>query len=237
MLRWSSEALTKYVMTGVLFGALVLLAGVGWLAYMVGSGSVVQDIAREVPQPATFIYNEPETIIAVDEIDGVKRVNASIAKRGIPEATAMNSSRVQAAVLPQHALVAQTLADYWADLAETTNPEVIYIVGPAHWNQGNGKLQTMRGMFRTKFGDVETDNVAVSSLTDKHIATHEPESFRREHAIGVHVPYIAAYLPDAKIVPVLGKSYTGDTEARTLVEEIIDTENSLLVSSLDFFTL
>jgi poly-gamma-glutamate synthesis protein (capsule biosynthesis protein) len=233
MWKLSSEEMAKYLTTGVLAGTLVLLSGVGWLTWMVDTGSVTRDAKGGLGQSPVADIEGPKTVIEVDDIDGMERVNKAIAKSGMPKST-KGQSRVRAAVLPQHALAADTLANHWKDLAEKTDPEVIYIVGPAHWNQGNGKLQTMRGVFKTAFGVVETGDQAVNALIDEGVVSHEPASFSEEHAVGVHMPFIAAYFPDAKVVPVLGKSYTGDAEARALLAGLADMQNGLLISSLDF---
>ncbi len=142
---------------------------------------------------------------------------------------------VQAVVLPHHTVLGSTLDRYWAELAQSAQPDVIVIVSPAHGEQGVSLLQTTSVSWETPFGVVPVDLVMKNFFTKNMLMTEEPASFDREHGIGIHMPYIAHYFPDLPIIPVIAKSGAG----RTLAEEFVDVlaqapKNVLLVVSTDF---
>ncbi len=174
-------------------------------------------------------------IFTLENIDGIEQVERAAQALSLPAKNPF-ASAVSAALLPHHTLVADSLGDFWTEIAEGTSPSVIVLVSPAHLNQGEAVVQTTRGTWQTRVGTVQTDDAIVSRLVSLEVADEEPDSFKNEHGIGVQAAYIARLFPGVRIVPVIAKSSAGEEEARSLVLTLdqLLPEDALVVASVDF---
>lgn len=168
----------------------------------------------------------------LSSIPNIEKVFSSVGKTDRSNFDLENSrAEIQAAILPHHTDIGDKLDEFWSEIALRSEPEVIVIVGPAHWDQGSAEVQTTTGIWETPFGDVETNNKLIKKLS----LAVERESFENEHSIGVHAPYIANYFPDVQIIPVIAKSRAGLTGASELVSKLTRLNKKvLLIASIDF---
>lgn len=144
-------------------------------------------------------------------------------------------SPVSAAILPHHTDIGPVIDRYWAEIAQHSDPEVIVLVSPAHWDQGAEIMQTTKGMWKTPFGSVQTDDQLIDKLRKQADLSFEPASFEDEHGIGVHTPYIAHYFPNTPIVPIISQSRGGSRNAWDFIQTFPFSEKKmLLIASIDF---
>ncbi|GEM_PF-4650516 len=197
---------------------------------------VSSDIFFISQETRRFSGNIFDSIFSLENIDDIDIVFRSVSRLQFPSVRQKENKRIKAVVLPHHTILGEQLAEFWNQIAESANPKTIVIVGPAHENQGTGRIQTTTGIWNTPFGKVFSDNLRIEKLIQSGAITKEPLSFRNEHSIGTHISYIAKLFPDAKIIPIIAPSIAGERDARMLVEifQNILPEDSLLVASVDF---
>lgn len=167
-----------------------------------------------------------------DIFQAVENINVGT-RRGV---FLQQGNSIRAVVLPHHTLLGKELATFWKEIAESTKPSTIVIVGPAHENQGSRLLQSTYGTWETPFGNVQTNNVLVSKLLESGVVFLENASFENEHSVGAHMPYIAKLFEDVKVLPVLAQAPAKEFEARRLVNDLlrITPKDTLFVFSIDF---
>lgn len=169
-------------------------------------------------------------------ISGIQNVLSAVGKTNKDQDVEQSKHPIiRTAILPHHTDIATHIDRYWVELATYNTPEVIVIVSPAHWDQGDGLMQTTFGSWHTPFGSVQTDDTFIRQLKKKTAIFVQPDSFENEHGIAVQIPYIAHYFPDVPIVPIIATSKAGVQEAQQLVDAIERTKKQvLLLASIDF---
>ena len=82
--------------------------------------------------------------------------------------------------------------------------ETVIVAGPSHYVSFRGVSVFAGESAVTPLGEVAVDQEVARFLMDfdSHIA-EIPTAFAREHSVEVHLPMIQAYLPKAKVVPVV----------------------------------
>lgn len=199
-----------------------------------------QDIKSSEPRVQPVVANQPRSVennhFSVEVISDIDRVISSVQPLGHLNKPTDQSAPINMAILPHHTLAAERLAEFWLEIAQTTDPSVIVIVGPNHEELGEGVVQTTTGIWQTPVGDVRTDDELVQTLVRAKSATLEPDSFFLEHAIGIHTPYLAELFPNVPIVPVIGKSTAGQRAASSVLFDLNQAlpADALLVVSMDF---
>jgi MEMO1 family protein len=114
--------------------------------------------------------------------------------------------------------------------------ETVVLAGPSHYLSFKGVSLFAGESVMTPLGDLEVDQEACRFLMefDSHIA-EIPAAFAREHSVEVHFPMVQAYLPKARIVPiVMGQ---GDAQAIQPLSEALlalwRKKKFLLIASSD----
>ncbi len=142
---------------------------------------------------------------------------------------------IQAVVVPQH-LVASSLMAQAIKQAAGRDIETVFIIGPNHFNVGTADIASAQAVWKTDLGDVESDTGLVSKfITDLNLL-NGPEIFINEHAVGALVPFVKYYLPQAKIVPIVFRSYSNLGDVDQVVNWLADNlpKKSLVIYSIDF---
>lgn len=216
---------SKKILMRTLLCVLMLVLGLMIFVWVrLENESVMTDSMVKQTAKSTYI---------LDNIPHIDRVFASVGKTFIDSNQIPPS--VEVAILPHHTDIGLTIDQYWAEIASNTKPEVIVIVSPAHWDQGDGTVQTTHGQWKTPFGIVKTDDALIEQLREDSPIFIEPASFENEHGIAVHTPYIAHYFPEVQIIPIIAQSQAGSTKAVELTKNLLGLEkNILLISSIDF---
>lgn len=137
-------------------------------------------------------------------------------------------------VVPHHLLAGRLIADFMAAL-EPQQPELIILVGPNHYNNGS-KIITGYANWQTPEGTVETKEEVVRALVEKGAAVLDEDTLAHEHSIGVVLPFLRHYLPQAKVAPLILHHGVTLAEADGLLDvlEPFLQEGAVLVASVDF---
>ena len=177
-------------------------------------------------------YVETNDRVFIDAIPEIDQIIESVGMSSFNT----EESRVYSAILPHYTLVGEKLDSYWHELSVRSNPDVIVIVSPAHWDQGGELIQTMNGVWDTPFGEVKSSASNVNKLIGSGVAEENFSSFEFEHGISVHTPYLAHYFSDIPIVPILATSYSATKDALQLNDVLSSSLDGevLYVSSIDF---
>ena len=145
---------------------------------------------------------------------------------------------IRAGVVPHHTTAATLISGFFSRAAKFSY-ETVLIVAPNHANEFANIILSDRdweiggGVFANKkFARELLDARGLdAAISHAHV--------ENEHAVGVLIPYVNYFLPDAKVAPVLISASTRFDEIVNLllqIEKFIDDsrENILLVASVDF---
>ncbi len=145
-----------------------------------------------------------------------------------------NINSWKAVVAPHHALVGNLAAQAIAQL-QRDPPKIVFLIGPNHSNSGAPALTT-QGIWQTAGGRVMPETDAIEALLKTGLVEVWDEFFLSEHSMGALMPYIAYYLPEAKIVPlVLHYKYPPEKIKRLInaIKPWLDNEGAI-IASIDF---
>ena len=159
-----------------------------------GDGKVVFEQAQAVD--ARIFLSENELLRGVSEETWVAPEPAGFGD--LPEAGA---GPAKGAVAPHHAAAASLSAQIISRLAESGPPAVI-ILAPNHYNTGSPAISTTRD-FLCYGKRISTDNAAIKRLEAAGLVSINDAPFENEHSVGMLLPLIAWYLPDAEVIPVI----------------------------------
>lgn len=114
--------------------------------------------------------------------------------------------------------------------------KTIVIIGPNHFNAGDGDLLTSSEAYKTPWGDLEPNLGVIGRLTKNGLVKNEEYPFEREHSISVEVGFIKHSFPNAQIVPIIIKHNTTKEKMQALAEQLnqILPSDSLVLASVDF---
>ncbi len=140
--------------------------------------------AREAPIPAQY---DDASFVAGSLLDA-------------PE-LALGGARVTGITVPHHLLAADLIAAAFRAAAASARPDRIVVLTPDHFKRSARPFATTRASFETALGPVPTDLRAV----DRLLASPDVAAswlFKREHGIGVLLPYLRRFFPGVPVVPV-----------------------------------
>ncbi|MCR5614361.1 MAG: AmmeMemoRadiSam system protein B [Treponema sp.] len=120
-------------------------------------------------------------------------------------------------MIPHHDITTGRQNSFYKALSEQTQPSVIFIVAPDHFERGK-KLITMprNTTFESPEGNIETDKKLISRIAKdpeiKNVVSIQDDLWKDEHGIFIHIPFIKHYFPNAKVVPIVVKMLSTDDE-------------------------
>lgn len=148
------------------------------------------------------------------------------------------SRRIIGGVVPHHLLASEFLVEFFRLLADRQKPpKTIILLSPNHFEVGVVNVQAVEFLWETPYGQVLTDSRLLQRLIDTTDAELAPESFKDEHGIYSILPYVAHFLPSAKVVPVILRHNTSAEEIARLVEFLVplaEGGETVVVGSVDF---
>lgn len=140
-------------------------------------------------------------------------------------------------IAPHHSIDVTELNKFYRGLSEITQPAVVFVIGPNHYENGPAQIQTCQScVYQTTIGDVAIDDPLTGRLVADKIAIDQPDTFPKEHAIYSQAPFIKRYFPEAKIVPIL-LPWKEPIDDVTKLSQWLDENlpaNSLVIGSVDF---
>lgn len=142
--------------------------------------------------------------------------------------------RIPCGIVTHHFLASNIIVQYFQGVAASSSPKKIFIIGPDHFLHGTQNISLSDLPWQTPFGVLETDKKDVAALTQALNLTQDHEAFSNEHSIGILVPFVKYFFPNAKIVPILLRRGIGAKNLETLYQtlsNLSDKETHILLSS------
>lgn len=145
------------------------------------------------------------------------------------------NDKIYGGIVSHHFFIAPKIAEFFSGL-KNQQIETIVILGPNHFNTGEGNIQISKYPYITPWGILEPDKKIIGNLIEKNFIENKEMPFEREHSISVLVGFAKYFLPKAKIVPIILKRKTSAKEAEQLAHALneILSEKSIVIASVDF---
>ena len=148
----------------------------------------------------------------------------------VPGSVFPASSSVQAGVVPHHPDASFASAELFSSVSHQP-VETVIVLGFDYFSRASQPIATANVAWKTPFGEVYPDKKIVKKLG----IPIENEAFENEQSITTQVPWIAKYLTDAKIVPIIIQENISAKDIQTLktrMNELVD-EKTLVVLSMN----
>ena len=148
----------------------------------------------------------------------------------------LTDTKVVAGIIPHHLLAGDLIANFFSNL-ETKDYDLIILIGPNHFDRGEGKIISSNYSWLTPYGLLSSDKNVIRGLEKSGIVAIETEAIKDEHAIYSLVSYIKRTFSESKIVPLILSSNFTEEEANTLASEIYKLSKNkkvLVLASCDF---
>jgi AmmeMemoRadiSam system protein B len=205
----------------IVLGIILLTAALTAVSYLL----FCKKIGIEEPTSKIFlasIYNDAKTYEDI------------FAK--LPQNTEKNV--VKAGIISHHFLAKDLIAEFYNKIGNE-NTSTIFLVSPDHYNHffASGVLAyTSKANWKTPFGDLETNQKVINSLTKEGSVEIDDSMLGLEHGIYTEIPFIKKFFPNAKIVPLVVDLYSDYSDFKALGNEIngLADKDAILIVSSDF---
>ncbi len=143
--------------------------------------------------------------------------------------------KIGALVIPHHLLAGRLIAETLVQ-AGTNNPITIVLISPDHFFAGKARMSTSLEDWETPYGRIKANHELILELTRTPPLHVDEKPFEREHGIYNLLPFIKKTFPNAFIVPIIIKSFVGDSMAEDLAKILSKhlPNDALIIASLDF---
>ena len=150
-------------------------------------------------------------------------------------ASDVGGQKIYGGIVSHHFLIAKEIANFFATL-KNQSPEVIIIVGPNHFNVGDGDILVSNYPFKTPWGEVRPEQNIIAELLQNQAARQDEDPFSREHSVSALVGFVKYYFPDTKIVPLIVKRNTSQAKIEKLARALNEVlpKSAVVVASVDF---
>jgi hypothetical protein len=127
------------------------------------------------------------------------------------------------------------IVDFYKALLNSQGPREIFIIlGPDHLEKCYAPVSTTKNSYLTPFGELYIDEEIVNELSNTGVYV-DNQCFEDEHSIGVQAIFIKYLFPNAKIVPLIFSSSTGDNALGKIIDVLVKYKDRItIISSVDF---
>lgn len=139
-------------------------------------------------------------------------------------------------VVPHHELVADEIDSFWSRFAAETDVELLVLVGPDHENKGQSPIVLADDQAVLSKRVVLAQEL-ISEWSGQEKVSIDNGAFVDEHAIQIHLSYIAKEMPGVQLVPVLIRADAQQRDVLDLAGVIAKQnayKNVAVVASVDF---
>ncbi|MFH1561749.1 MAG: AmmeMemoRadiSam system protein B [Patescibacteria group bacterium] len=137
------------------------------------------------------------------------------------------------AILPHHTLASPLIAE----LLQRVDPdkvETIILFGPDHFKRINFPTSSF-SLWQTPAGVVKPESDLIEQLSEEGQLVLNGEIVGQEHSITELLPFIAYYLPKAKIVPIVLPANFNNKQLEELASKLAQQKDGVLfLASIDF---
>ncbi len=142
---------------------------------------------------------------------------------------------VYGGIVSHHLLANIDMANFFYEFSDQKVDRVV-IIGPNHFYPTTFPALSTTYDYETPFGEVRTDNKFIDGLKSEKLVQIDEGTVDTEHSISSLVPYVAHYLPDAEVVPIILTRNAPDDLLKGLADYFKknNTENTIVIASVDF---
>jgi AmmeMemoRadiSam system protein B len=148
-----------------------------------------------------------------------------------------NLRRVCGGITTHHFLAAKLIVEYFEAVSVNGAPKKIILLGPDHFTHRAGIVSVSSLSWVTPLGVVEPDIDSGKRIyTNARLEAMDEGRFFGEHSIGTIMPFIKAYFPGTKVVPIIMTGGVSRARLDLLVESIrkeLDEKTHVMLS-MDF---
>jgi AmmeMemoRadiSam system protein B len=110
--------------------------------------------------------------------------------------------RALGGIAPHHDLALAMIVRFYE---RVSSPEVkrVWLFAPDHFRRARKLAAVCDADWKLKTGTLESDKDACAALDSLTFAESDARLFGGEHGITIHIPLIARYFPNARVVPVV----------------------------------
>jgi len=182
----------------------------------------------------TGAEQEPPRFENTSHVFSYELAAPSLYESAVSDAQQTVRTKARTGIVAHHLLVADKIAQTFASLG-TGREKTVVILSPNHFSLGRAPIQITDGTWNTPFGDVEVDVEALEKLVqyDSDLS-YEPETFVQEHGVSAIVPFVKAFFPRARIVPIMIHETATQEEVQALagaLQEVVP--KAIVISSID----
>lgn len=142
---------------------------------------------------------------------------------------------IKAGIFPHDLTHAEYIAHFLKNLKKQ-NPKNILLIGPNHFERGVSNILTTKVSWSTPFGKVLANEEIVFKLLQSTAAHEDALTIQQEHSINGILPYLAYYLPETHLIPLIFKSELNLRDIHYLVTTLdtILPADTVILASVDF---
>ncbi len=137
----------------------------------------------------------------------------------------VSSPRPVGGTVSHHLLAADEIDRWFRNLVAYGDIDTFIIISPAHWTLDGSVLKITDLPWDAGFAMMDCDSDTAVFLSESAPLGYEPEAFHMEHGIDSLIPYIAAYFPESRVVPILQREENIDTaglgELATAIRKLV----------------
>jgi len=140
-------------------------------------------------------------------------------------------------IVTHHFLASALMVRFFAGLQSQPPPETIILLGPNHFHQGLANISLSSLPWKTPFGLLPANQQLARQIAHAIQLPEDPEAFTGEHSVGVLIPFLKYYFPQARVVPILIDPNASASRLQRLREILsiqLRNPRTLVLLSLDF---
>jgi AmmeMemoRadiSam system protein B len=143
-------------------------------------------------------------------------------------------------ISPHHGLAFPMIVGFYetlrrGSLEDGAGIKRVFILSPDHFRQVRGHSALCPEDWKLSKRELKADLDAMKDLSSLSLVEEIPGICSSEHGITLHIPMIAEYFPNAKVVPLILNPTISDTALLSIRKKMsaLFTEDSLLILSMD----
>ncbi|MFC1727406.1 AmmeMemoRadiSam system protein B [Patescibacteria group bacterium] len=168
----------------------------------------------------------------------VKPAETALIQAGISQADKVDNSfghKVAGGIVPHHLLASNLIANFFKRLS-FQKVSTLIILAPNHFEKGSFNALTSLYHWKTTFGSIAPSRLLTQTLVDDGLIKTNEAVLSNEHAISDLLPFVAHYLPETKVLPIIFRRQASLEEIEILALKIteITDEKTVILASVDF---
>ncbi|OGS24691.1 MAG: AmmeMemoRadiSam system protein B [Elusimicrobia bacterium RIFOXYB2_FULL_50_12] len=174
----------------------------------------------------SFYTNAPENYL--DAIETYRRNYKS--------AKSSHKANYIAGIVTHHFLARSLMVELFESIQNEKIGHII-LIGPDHFQKGASPISISSLNWQTSFGILKTNKRVARNIMKVLSLTEDSSAFYGEHSIGVLVPLIKFYFPEAKVTTIMISSKAAPPQLYLLKDALIEETrkpNTFILLSSDF---